>query len=51
MITIAHRLTTLRNSDCIFVLDKGEIIQEGTFSHLSAKAGQFQEFLNQGKYN
>lgn len=47
MITIAHRLTTLKNSDRILVFDKGEIVQEGTFDELANKRGLFQDFLKQ----
>lgn len=47
MITIAHRLTTLKNNDRILVFDKGKIIQEGTFNELSIKKGLFQDFLKQ----
>ncbi|MEK6615298.1 MAG: ATP-binding cassette domain-containing protein, partial [Bacteroidota bacterium] len=47
IITIAHRLTTLKNSDRIFVFDKGKIVQEGKFDDLSNKSGAFQDFLKQ----
>jgi len=47
MITIAHRLTTLKNNDRIFVFDKGKIVQEGNFGELSQKKGLFQDFLQQ----
>lgn len=43
-ITIAHRLTTLKNVDRILVFDKGKIVQEGTFLQLSRK-GLFKKFL------
>ena len=46
-ITVAHRLTTLKNSDRILVFDKGEIVQEGKFVDLSKKSGLFQDFLKQ----
>ena len=46
-ITIAHRLTTLKNSDRILVFDNGKIVQQGTFSELSRKRGLFKEFLQQ----
>ncbi len=49
MITIAHRLTTLKNSDKILVFDKGTIIQEGKFEALSSVEGKFKEFLHQKK--
>lgn len=44
-ITIAHRLTTLKNTDRILVFDKGEIVQEGNFDELANKKGLFQDFL------
>ena len=47
MITIAHRLTTLKNSDRILVFDKGKIVQEGTFNKLANQKGLFQNFLKQ----
>lgn len=47
MITIAHRLTTLKNSDRILVMDKGKIVQEGKFNDLADKKGLFQDFLEQ----
>ncbi len=45
IITIAHRLTTLKNTDNIFVFDSGEIVQEGDFEKLSKTRGLFQNFL------
>ncbi len=47
MITIAHRLTTLKNSNRILVFDKGKIAQEGTFNQLAKQKGLFQDFLQQ----
>ncbi len=47
IITIAHRLTTLKNSDRILVFDKGEIIQEGSYETLSKIQGLFRDFLEQ----
>ena len=46
-ITIAHRLTTLKNCDRILVFDKGSIVQEGTFDKLANAKGLFQNFLHQ----
>ena len=34
IILIAHRLNTVKNCDIIFKLDKGEIVEEGTFEEL-----------------
>ena len=47
MLTIAHRLTTLKNCDRIFVFEKGRIVQEGTYDALAAREGLFQNFLKQ----
>ena len=47
MITIAHRLTTLKNLDRILVFDKGSIAQEGNYKELSQTEGLFKNFLEQ----
>ena len=42
-IVIAHRLTTIKNSDRIIVLDKGEIVEEGNHDSLMNKKGLYFE--------
>ncbi len=41
MLIIAHRLATIKNCDIIIVLDKGEIIEQGTHEELLEKKGQY----------
>ena len=44
-IVIAHRLSTIRQCDRIIVLDKGKIIEDGTYDELLAEGGFFAELV------
>ena len=45
VITIAHRLSTVKNADMIYVLDEGKIIQRGTHEELAQEEGHYMEFI------
>lgn len=45
LITIAHRLSTVRTADQIVVIDKGRIVQKGTHSELARQEGIYRRFL------
>ncbi len=42
-IVIAHRLSTIMNADRIYVVDKGNIVQSGSYNELMAQEGLFRE--------
>lgn len=45
VITIAHRLSTVKNADTIYVLEEGKIVQSGTHEELEDEEGHYNEFV------
>jgi ATP-binding cassette subfamily C protein len=45
VITIAHRLSTVKNADTIYVLEDGKIVQSGTHEELEDAEGHYNEFV------
>ena len=46
-IIIAHRLSTIKKADFIYVLEDGEIVEEGSSKELMEKEGQFFDYVNE----
>ena len=45
---VAHRLSTIRNSDLILVMKDGNVIEQGTHDELIAKRGFYTNLYNSG---
>lgn len=48
VVLIAHRLSTVRECDYIYILDHGQLIGEGTFEELDASDSRFRALAGQG---
>ena len=47
-VVIAHRLSTIRNCEWLFVIHKGQVIEQGTFEELSADQNSYFYKLKSG---
>lgn len=43
VLVIAHRLTTLRDADRVYVIDQGRVVDSGTHAELIARAGRYHD--------
>jgi len=46
LIIIAHRISTLKNVDTIVLIEKGVIVQKGTYNELKEKSNSFQTLIS-----
>ncbi|MBL7810087.1 MAG: peptidase domain-containing ABC transporter, partial [Saprospiraceae bacterium] len=47
VVIVAHRLSTVRNAANIIVLDKGEVIEQGTHQELTQKRGAYYQLVRE----
>ena len=50
-IVIAHRLSTIQNADVIVVMNKGEIVEQGTHNELLAKNGNYRKLVDMQSFD
>ena len=48
-IVVAHRLTTVRDADCIVVIDRGHIMEQGTHAELMERKGVYYDLYTSAK--
>ncbi len=48
-IIIAHRLSTIRHADCIFLFEKGELIDSGSHDELYTSSPVYREMVDYQK--
>jgi ABC-type bacteriocin/lantibiotic exporter with double-glycine peptidase domain len=51
VLIIAHRLTTVKDCDIIFVFKDGSIVDNGSFDELSKNSIEFKKLLHRGEFN
>ena len=45
VVVVAHRLSTVRDADNIVVLDKGQVVEEGTHEELTVRRGVYYKLV------
>lgn len=50
VIIVAHRLSTIRHADYIYVLEKGKVVEFGSFDDLIKQNGMFREMVNSNNF-
>ena len=47
LVVIAHRLSTVRNCDTLFMLDEGRVVAEGSYDELMATSDAFRRMAGE----
>lgn len=50
-LVIAHRLSTIQQADRIYVLEKGEIVEQGTHAELSELQGLYRRLIDMQQFS
>ncbi len=45
VLVIAHRLSTVKNADCVYVIDQGRVAELGTHDELIARNGLYKKLV------
>jgi ABC-type multidrug transport system fused ATPase/permease subunit len=45
ILIVAHRLSTIKNSDCVILMDKGKILDQGEFKELALRVPKFRKMI------
>jgi ATP-binding cassette, subfamily B (MDR/TAP), member 1 len=45
-IAVAHRLSTIQKADIIYVIDKGQVVEQGTHKQLMELRGRYRELVS-----
>jgi ATP-binding cassette, subfamily B (MDR/TAP), member 1 len=45
-IAVAHRLSTIQKADIIYVIDKGQVVEQGTHKQLMELKGRYRELVS-----
>ena len=46
IVVVAHRLSTIRRADIIFVMEEGKVVESGTYKEVMERGGRFTDLRN-----